>query len=263
MSFALHKILSGLIEPLNLLALLLLLAALASFLPWERGGRAAQKLVLFLALLLFVPAIVPVGSFALAPLENRFPAQEPKNVDGILLLTTEEKVALSDARGEPLLGAAAQNYLTLARLAQKYPKAKLVVVGDPAPFFRSKKTSLESVVRETLMHIGVPAERVKFEPKSRTTYENALFTAKLIRPSKDETWLLVSAASHLPRATLTFEKQGWNVVPYPGSYLTPPKPGKILFFELAQQMRLLDLAAHEYVGLVYYWVQGWIERPWR
>lgn len=263
MSFFAYKLVGSLAEPLNLIACLLLLAALAAFLPGDRAPRFARGIVLLLAIALFVPALVPVGSWALAPLENRYAPSEPKEVDGILLLTTSEKIAFSEARDFPVLDMAGQNYLTVARLAKKYPKAKIVIVGDPAAFFHSKKTSIQTVAREIMEGAGVPVSRLAFEPKSRTTYENALFAKKQIHPGKDETWLLVSFAHHLPRAYLCFEKQGWNVVPYPGLYLGPPRPGAFQFLEAAQQMRLLSYAAHEYVGLATYWLKGWIERPWR
>lgn len=263
MSYALYKILSSLTEPLSLFAVLLLLAAFLAVSSWERGRKTGRILTLFLALILFSMLIFPIGYWALAPLENRYAPSYPAKVDGILMLTGSENAALSEARGVPITDATAQRHIVLARLARKYPKAKLVVIGNPTPSFKSKKTSTQTVVQANLDAMGIPASRVLYEPDSRTTYENAVFTTRMVKPKKGETWLLVTSAYHMPRSVLCFEKEGWDVVPYPTDYFTFPKMPRFNIFSLDDQARLLTRASHEYLGLLSYWMRGRIARLWR
>ena len=53
------------------------------------------------------------------------------------------------------------------------------------------------------------------EDASRTTWENAVFTARLLRPAGIETVVLVSQAWHLPRAIWAFERVGVAALPWP------------------------------------------------
>jgi uncharacterized SAM-binding protein YcdF (DUF218 family) len=47
---------------------------------------------------------------------------------------------------------------------------------------------------------------------------------------------------------------GWEVVPYPTDFRRGPNP---LHFELVDNLADLDLAAHEWLGLVYYRLRGY------
>ena len=262
MIFSFYKIVGMLLDPVNLCVLFLFLAAITSFSKQERAARVARRFVAVLALLFLLCAVLPVGEWALMPLENKFPTKLPKRVDGILLLTGDENPTLSEARGVPVVGYSAQRYIYAARLAQRYPKAKIVVVGTTVPLFPSRKVKTRQISAEALKNIGIKRSRIIFEEESRTTHENAALAAKLIKPKKKETWILLTSAFHLPRAKLCFDYEKWKTIPVATDYLTRPK----LFFEpsfnFSYQLRLLKTAAHEYVGLASYWLAGWIDKPW-
>ncbi len=262
MSYEIYKFLGSFADPMNFFALLLLLSALATVSPWEGFRGAGRRTSFVLALFLAFLMLCPLGSWALLPLENRYAPPSMKKVDGIIVLTGDENGTLSEKRGLPLAGASAQRHLTMLRLAKRYPTAKIVVVGDPFPL-RKSKMAAKDIVAASLESAGIPASRVIYELKSRTTRENAVLAKKLVKPKEDEVWLLVTSAYHMQRAFLSFEKEGWEVVPYPGEYLTYSGDPETFKPDLARQMRFLSRAVHEYVGLGVYWMKGWIERPWR
>ncbi|MBC8339808.1 MAG: YdcF family protein, partial [Alphaproteobacteria bacterium] len=83
MFFALSKILWTLVNPGNLLLLLLVLGA---GLLWTRWRSLGRRLVGFTAVAFLVLAVVPFGQWAFGRLENRFPAvtELPGKVDGIV-----------------------------------------------------------------------------------------------------------------------------------------------------------------------------------
>ena len=71
-----------------------------------------------------------------------------------------------------------------------------------------------------------------------------------------ENWLLVTSAYHMPRSVGAFRQAGWTVIAYPVDYRTTPRlrfGGSISF---NKALRLLELASHEWAGLVAYYALG-------
>lgn len=91
------------------------------------------------------------------------------------------------------------------------------------------------------------------EERSRTTWENALFTAELLKAQGVSRVVLVTQAAHMPRARWCFERAGLEVVAAPLGFLGVPNErplggwlpeGKALW----QSTRLLN----EAIGLAVY-----------
>jgi len=270
MTFESAKLISALFEPLGLLALVL--CALSAFAAATGKGpaRATARGAFVLALFFASMAVFPIGEWALLPLENRFAdAVPPARVDGIVVLTGDENARVSETRGFPVAGHAGQRYLYLARLAARYPQAKVVIVGTTAALEDGLTITTRDVIEPIVAGLSLSASsaaRVVYEERSRTTRENALFSLEKAAPQKGESWLLVSSAFHLPRAALCFAKAGWTVdlVPAAADYFTAPTArlwaGRTSTF--AQQIRFFSIAAHEYVGLLVYRLRGWTDALW-
>jgi uncharacterized SAM-binding protein YcdF (DUF218 family) len=60
----------------------------------------------------------------------------------------------------------------------------------------------------------------------------------------------------MPRSVGVFRKQDWSVLPYPVDHWT--KPGELMRvkYDLSGRLRNLQFAAHEWVGLLAYYVTG-------
>jgi uncharacterized SAM-binding protein YcdF (DUF218 family) len=260
-AFIFSKVLGPVSSPANAILLLLLLGVVAAM--GHRWRAVGLRLCLLSALLLLVVAIFPVGEWLLVPLENRFPPALPAHVDGILLLSEVEEPQLAEMRGQPVTYMSASNYFVFANLEKAWPDAKLAFSGGSgALLFKSDVKSTNSDVARQLLHtLGISTERVVFEDRSRTTYENAVMSAALIHPGK-ETWLLVASASHMPRSIACFREAGWNIYPAPANYLTDGHFSWRLGLDLAWHLMQISVAAHEYVGLVSYWLMGYTISPW-
>ena len=103
--------------------------------------------------------------------------------------------------------------------------------------------------------MGVAPQRVLYESRSRTTYENAIFSADVPGVQTQQPWLLLTSAYHMPRAMATFQKAGWNVTPYPVDFHTSSKQPWLDFsFEIGA--RKWHLALHELAGLLAYRMTG-------
>ena len=102
----------------------------------------------------------------------------------------------------------------------------------------------------------IDRSQILFEDKSRNTYENARNGLDLIVPAPGSRWLLITSASHMPRAIGSFRAAGWsNILSYPVDYQTA-ETGYSRFWNMGRGISLTRTALHEYAGLLVYWLTG-------
>ncbi|WP_342245981.1 YdcF family protein [Pseudomonas sp. OTU5201] len=91
------------------------------------------------------------------------------------------------------------------------------------------------------------------EGNSRTTWENATYSAALLQPAGVRRVLLVTQASHMPRARWSFERAGFEVVAAPVGYLGVPN-GRPLGGWLPESKAVWQsgMLLNEVVGLLAY-----------
>jgi len=127
--------------------------------------------------------------------------------------------------------------------------------GDASIFGSGPKEALE--MKRLARRLGVPDEAILIEDQSRTTYENAVATQRLIGSASI---LLVTSASHIPRAVGLFRKQGLDVTPSPCGYTVKNRPRETwqgIPFALLPEVEALrksTRAIAELVGILVYWV---------
>lgn len=254
MSFTISKIFWLIAEPTDLATILFLLAAI---LLWTRRRGIARIILTLMALTTAAVAVLPVADWLMDGLESRFPVPDlPPKLDGIILLGGFLDQDATRWRGEPTVNADATRLITFLALARRYPEAKLVFTGGSG-ILREGEPSEASVVRQILAAIGFDQARMIYEDRSRTTWENALFTKRMIDPQAGQRWLLVSSAYQLPRAVGCFRAVGWEgIIPYPTDF----KGDQATLFTAGQPMRRylaeLSVALHEWIGLVAYRLHG-------
>jgi uncharacterized SAM-binding protein YcdF (DUF218 family) len=98
--------------------------------------------------------------------------------------------------------------------------------------------------KELLEDAGLAANRIALEPNAQSTAENAELLRIQLKPAPDQIWVLVTSASHMPRAAGTFRKAGFCVLawPVPETAVDPQDAGR--------------RARHEVLGLLAYWIDG-------
>ncbi len=266
MSFAASKLLWLVVNPGNVLLILLCAGALLLRTRRERLGRRLVGLAALAALLV---TLLPLGRWLQAPLENRFPppARLPERVDGIVALGGAMDQFLTVARGQPALRDDAERLTAFVALARRYPQARLVFSGGSGRL-RGQEVKEAVAARLLFEELGLDPERVLFEDRSRNTFENALYSYRLAAPRPEETWLLVTSAYHMPRAVGCFRRAGWRVVPYPVDFRTGGGQGRgrgrgrVFSTSIDFGDSLVDLGegAHEWVGLAAYRLMGRTDR---
>ena len=200
--------------------------------------------------------VLPVGNWAVRPLEDRFPPvlAPPERVDGIVVLGGAIDDLTSRDRGTPTLTSAANRLTSFVILARRYPNARLVFTGGSGDIVQGVSNEAE-YARILLDQLGLPPARVLFETASRTTEENARDTAALVHPQPGERWVLLTSAAHMPRAVGAFRRVGWTVLAWPVGYQSRDRISAYAQ-PLGPKLALLDWAAHEWIGLLVYYVRG-------
>lgn len=257
MFFFLSKLIWFFLQPLGLVLLALLLAA-AGLLYGSR--RLARRLVIALALAFLAICILPIGDLMILPLENRFPKpdQLPATLDGIIVLGGAEMNALSGARGEPVLNDSGERLLAALDLARRFPDAPVIFsggLGDPW----NGVPPQSDVFRDAMVMAGLPERRLMLESQARNTDENVLLLKQMVQPQAGQHWVVITSAYHMPRAMGLFRAAGWKVEPWPVDYRGMP-PALLPRVDLVGQIDVLNVAMHEWVGLVAYWTTGRISQ---
>ncbi|RWC49425.1 MAG: YdcF family protein [Mesorhizobium sp.] len=259
MFFYLSKIFWFFIQPLNL-AIFLLLAGLLAATIGRRWLAATGSVLAFLILAL--SAWTSLGAMMLNPLEERFTRPPlPEKVDGIVVLGGGFEGAINLVRGGYELNSGGDRMVETAILARRFPTAKVIVSGGTGELFLDGEGDAATAPR-LFTALGVTADRLILENKSRNTYENAVFTKELATPKPGETWLLVTSAFHMPRAKALFDKAGFATVPWPVDYRTSGREGIGLFRDNpADSLQATTMAIREWIGLIAYWLSGRIDQP--
>jgi uncharacterized SAM-binding protein YcdF (DUF218 family) len=240
--------------PANLVVLAILATYIA--LPRQRVPRA-KRAIGALALLCVLIACTPLSRLPLVLLENRFAHPPlPDKVDGVVVLGGGIAPAISLRRDEPAVTVAAPRLLAFADLARRYPQARLVFTGGSGDIFHPDLKEAP-VARQALQRMGLDVVRVLFDDRARNTRENALFAQALARPQPGETWLLVTSASHMPRAMGAFRAAGWSMTPWPVGYWTSGRLWSGWGFDFLGGLATLQAGVREWVGLAAYYARGY------
>jgi uncharacterized SAM-binding protein YcdF (DUF218 family) len=243
-------------SPINLLLFGALIGVLLCF---GRRARFGRGLALTTILILLVAATLPLGVLLIAPLEDRFPLP-PAGLpppEGIIVLGGAINDGVSRARQETVFNEGGERVTEAVVLAKRYPQARVVYTSGSSSF--NGATSTEALQAKKLMsQMGITPERVTIEDKSRNTDENARFTAAIVHPEPSQRWIVATSAFHMPRSMGVFEKAGFHPIAYPVAFRTQGRwrDDLRLTFDPGRNLRVFEIAVHEWIGLIGYWASG-------
>lgn len=257
MFFVASKILLFLLQPSSLLWLTLAMGVVLS--RRSAADRAGRRLMLAGVAGLLVCGISPLVNLLVLPLENRFPALLPEQIEGpvagIIVLGGGEEGFISEGRPGLALNEAGDRITEAARLAVRFPQTKLVLTGGSGRLIGDE--SAMPHLAELLVDLGIARERLIVETASRTTYENAALSLPLMAPRPGERWVLVTSAYHMPRSVGSFRSVGLDVIAYPVDFRTRGAGDMTrMFLSIPAGLLRLDLAAKEWIGLIAYRLSG-------
>ena len=162
---------------------------------------------------------------------------------------SDEKFSLVDP-------VAASRVLEAARV-YRFAEAPWIISSGGLARRTGERTASGTTMRDALVRLGVPPDRIIVETDSRNTHEEALIIAAILARLRVEHVVLVTTAAHMRRSVGTFRAAGVEVLPAVARdpFAADPLIGWILPSELG--LRASNSVAHEVVGLLYYLVRGW------
>jgi len=226
---------------------LILLGTVAAWLTlwYPRLGIAATIIA---TSLLYVAALPAVGTHMLQDVETGLPAK-PDFSGAQAIVVLGGGVQTGDGDNVPdTLGPATLQRVYFAAQAYRWLGLRIAVSGGK---LGGVHTSEGALMKAALQNdLNVPVTWV--DDRSRSTIENALFTAELLKPDKVTTVVVVTHGWHMKRALWSFERAGLRAIPWPAP-LTYDGPGRVDdFLPSIGALQASYLALHEAIGLVYY-----------
>lgn len=238
--------------------LFLILVGLLLWRRWPRTGRTVAGAGL--ATLLILSSNAGAG-FLVAPLERMtapLAAPEGAGAQAIVVLAAGRLQDAPEYGGRDI-----PDYVALARLRyaahlQRRTGLPLLASGGIGAGDPERQTAAlalgEAMATALRDDFGVPVEWV--ERRSRTTFENAEYSAAMLRQDGVTRILLVTDAMHMARSRAVFARAGLEVVDAPTMFFTGQARGPGAWLPSAEGMRRSWYASYELIGLAWYHLRG-------
>lgn len=262
--FGLYKFVKYGVYPVTWLVVCSGAILILTWLPYSPRRQRRLRLIATVSFCLLLALTSPlVAGTLIGVLESRYEPPTPstaKGADAIVVLgggirdrgTLRPTIELPDE--------AIHRTLCGAELYRQGAAPALLMAGGDASVTASGPTESRAM-KELAVRLGVPAEAVLTEERSRTTYENAR-ESRLVLGDRTSI-LLVTSAYAVPRATALFRKQGFRVTPYPCGFHARNRPmdgaDRIHPFAVLPHLWALDRmheVVEETVGLLVYRLAG-------
>ncbi|TDH20047.1 YdcF family protein [Segetibacter sp. 3557_3] len=161
-----------------------------------------------------------------------------------------------DRLGKGYFNTAADRFIQANKLYQQGVIKKIIVSGGS---LWGNEPSEAAFVRNELIASGVNPNDVLQELRSRNTYENALFSKRIMDSLQlPAPALLITSALHMKRASQLFKSAGIAIQPFPCDYRVLDRKFQADDY-LLPKLDILDKWAYlnkEVVGLIIYQIAG-------
>lgn len=112
-------------------------------------------------------------------------------------------------------GAAADRFIQAVRLYKLGHIKKILITGGSGSILRQQYKEAD-FVKDQLRQMGVAAADILSDNQSRNTFENAVYSKKLLDSLQIKgPYLLITSAMHMKRSLQVFKKAGITAVAYP------------------------------------------------
>jgi len=198
--------------------------------------------------LLYLAATPAVSSLMLREIEAKIPADPDLGRAQAIVVLGGDLHFGDGGKVQDTLGPLSWERVALAAHAYRQLHLKVAVSGGRVPGAHATEGALMKAALENDFSVPVTWN----EDQSQTTFENALYIARLLKPDNVTTVVVVTQAWHMKRALWSFERVGLHALawPAPRAYPRPARVDDIL----PSVHALLDsfYALHEALGMVYY-----------
>lgn len=238
--FLLKKFLSRIFFPLPLCCELLVVGVLLLWL--SKRQRLAKSLVSIGVLLLLLLSNAQIGDLLLSPLESRYP---PLADPADLSKQTQAPVRwIAVLGGGPSIQS---RFIDGVRVQKAVPGSKLLLS------LGSGGGSAEREAMEMAQTIGLRQEDLILIQDVWDTREEVKQMSQIIGADR---FVLLTSASHMPRAMELFQGAGMNPLPAPIEHMVKSRSSYENWIPSAGSLYLSERAIYEYLGLLWLRLAG-------
>jgi uncharacterized SAM-binding protein YcdF (DUF218 family) len=243
------------LEPALPLLLLIGLVGLAN--AWRNSTRGRRPWLLTVCIVgIFLLSLNAVACLFALPLEIWYPEKPfpQESAEAIVILAGAAHQRTGD---RPYTFPRDDTYERLQHGIWLFKHWKAVPILVCGGAFSESQEPYSTSMRRVLESEGIPADLIWVDDRSRSTHENAVYGGGILREHAVTRIALIVEASSMPRAAASFRKNGITVVPAPIRFNELDRTFKDVFPDwhaLASNGETL----HEYVGLAWYRMRGWI-----
>jgi len=244
--FSIKKIITFFIEPYGLIITLLLIGLFFLYKRRERGAKIFFSLGI---MLLFLFSYAPFSNFLIVNLENKYSKYNYKHsVKYIHVLGCGQNDDVTQPLSSQLADCSIKRVVEGIMIYNKTPNSKLIFTGYKG------KTSISSaeINKKFAIELGVQEKDIITSAKPKDTAQEADFTKTIV---KQEPFVLVTSATHMPRAMKLFLSRGMHPIPAPTLFY---KRDIKTYFELPniKNLEKSRIAIHEYLGMLWNKIKG-------
>lgn len=234
--------------PSKLIALFFILGAILIFVrSWRKAGRT---LLVATGVLYLVFGSGPVAFWLLGNLEYQYKPinaiRGAENIDWIVTLAGHAESNPEIPLSSQVNSASGFRIMEAETLFRQIPNSQILISGYG---------DVPRIMQDLAISLGIPAENIRIDNGSNNTYESGLNLQKTLGKLR---FVLVTSAGHMPRAMRAFRKLGMSPVPAPTDYRTNSNFLAIDYLPSPKHLEYSDLAVHEYLGILWYRLRGYI-----
>lgn len=253
--FLVKKFAGLLLSPLTV-CIVLLVSGLFLLLFTKRQKTGKFIVTLGVAFLLFM-SYDALPNRALGTLEHKYqPLKEIESISDVKWIVVLGGGHISDPNlpaASRLSGDSLIRTVEGVTIHKRLPKSRIIISGgnifDSAP--ESKSMSDFAIM------LGIDKNSIHEEPVGLDTEDQAKLIKKIVGKDK---FILVTSAYHMPRSIAIFQKQGMQPIPAPAGHRVKNKQtiDPFMFFPDSGGIEKMEVAVHEYLGLVWAKLTGLI-----
>jgi uncharacterized SAM-binding protein YcdF (DUF218 family) len=127
--------------------------------------------------------------------------------------------ASPDADGDGYFNATADRFIQAEKLYKLGIIKRLLISGGNGKV-NNKNFREGAWVKGELTIMGIPDSAIFVEDRSNDTFDNAVYAKQILDSLQlNSPYLLITSASHVPRASLIFKNAGITTIAYPCNYV--------------------------------------------
>lgn len=256
MDFLSKKIISNLLLPLPISLFFFILGLIFLWFIHKKKYGISFLFSGIVILWVFSTAFIP--NHLLNALESQYqPLQKaPSNIHNIVVLGGGVRISNHFPPNTQLNSASLSRLVEGIRLYQQLQKkgvsVKLILSGGRV----FNAPSEAGKMHNTASALGVSSNDLVIEDGSTDTHQEAVFLQSIIG---DHPFILVTSATHMPRAMAIFNHLGMKPIPAPTQFLSKTPSLRFMYF-IPSAINLIhaDIALHEYLGFIWGKMQNYL-----